>query len=328
MHLAGDIGGTKTALALFDRTHGPHHPMAQRTLPSRPYASFADLARDYIGSVQQPVTQATLGVPGPVIEGHVSGTNLPWDMDETSLAQELGLERVRLINDLYALAQAIPTLDSADLVTLNEGQPGQNEPMAVVAPGTGLGTAYLTWDGERYRPQASEAGHADWAPNSAQQARLYSYLAERFGHVSNERVCSGTGIPNLYAFLRDVEDLAEPPELRALLAGAADPVPVIVEAALKAQDAPPICRATLGLFVEILAEVAGNMALAVLARGGVFLGGGIPPKILPALQTPDFVAAFGRKGRLAYLMQEIPVHVIVHPYAGLLGAAAFGLASA
>jgi len=327
MHLAGDIGGTKTALALFDRAHGPHHPIAQRTLPSRPYASFADLAREYLAGVDHLVTHATLGVPGPVIEGQVSGTNLPWDMDEASLAQELGLERVRLINDLYALAQAIPALDPADLVTLNEGKPGQNEPLAVVAPGTGLGTAYLTWDGCRYQPQASEAGHADWAPNSTQQVRLYSYLSERFGHVSNERVCSGTGLPNIYAFLRDVEGLAEPPDLRAQLASAPDPVPVIAQEGLKGDEALPICAATLGLFVEILAAMAGNMALAVLARGGVYLGGGIPPKILPALQTASFVAAFVHKGRLAYLMREIPLHVIVHPYAGLVGAAAFGLAS-
>lgn len=328
MHLAGDIGGTKTALALFDQAQGPHHPIAQRTLPSRSYDSFADLAREYLARVDQPVTHATLGVPGPVIEGHVSGTNLPWDMDEDSLAQELGLERVHLINDLYALAQAVPALDATDLVTLNQGNPGRDDPLAVVAPGTGLGTAYLTWDGTRYQPQASEAGHADWAPNSAQQARLYQYLLDRFGHVSNERVCSGTGIPNIYEFLRDVESLAEPPNLGERMRQASDPVPLIAQEALKGEDAVPICAATLELFVEILAAVAGNMALAVLARGGVYLGGGIPHKILPALQTPNFVAAFVRKGRLTYLMQEIPVHVIVHPYAGLLGAAAFGLASA
>lgn len=327
MYLAGDIGGTKTALALFDQAHGPHHPIAQRTLPSREFTSFAELARAYLGEVGREVTQATLGVPGPVTEGHVTGTNLPWDMDEAILAQELGLERVRLVNDLYALAQAIPALEPDDIVTLNTGVPRCGDPLAVVAPGTGLGTAYLVWDGGRYQPQPSEAGHTDWAPNSVQQARLLTYLMKRFGHVSSERVCSGSGIPNIYAFLRDVEDYAEPEALCQQLKTADDPAPVIVTEALRGENAIPICKATLDLFVEILAAVAGNMALAVLARGGVYLGGGIPPKILPTLRAPGFLESFCHKGRLTYLMKDIPVHVIVHPAAGLLGAAAVGFAS-
>ncbi len=327
MHLAGDIGGTKTTLALFDEVHGPHHPIAQRTLPSRGYASFADLARAYLSEVGQEVAEATLGVPGPVIEGHVTGTNLPWDMSEADLARELGLERVRLINDLYALAQAIPALEPDDVVTLNAGKSQRGEPLAVVAPGTGLGAAYLIWDGTAYEPQPSEAGHSDWAPNSPRQARLFTHLMDRLGHVSNERVCSGTGVPTIYAFLRDVEGFAEPDRLRARLDAAEDPTPVIVTEALRGENAIPLCKATLDLFVEMLAAIAGNLALTVLARGGVYLGGGIPPKILPALQDPRFYASFCHKGRLMYVMRDIPIHVIVHPAAGLLGAAAIGLKS-
>jgi len=325
MHLAGDIGGTKTALALFDETQGPHRPVAQRTLPSRDFPSFADLARAYLSDVERMPSRATLGVPGPVIEGHVTGTNLPWDMSEADLARDLGLDQVRLVNDLYALAQAVPALEPDDIVTLNRGNPRSGEAIAVVAPGTGLGAAYLVWNGSRYEPQPSEAGHSDWAPNSALQARLLTHLMDRFSHVSNERVCSGTGLPAVYAFLRDIEGHVEPAGLRARLDTAEDPTPIIVTEALSGEGAIPICKATLDLFAKILAAVAGNMALTVLSRGGVYLGGGIPPKILPALRQPAFFEAFCRKGRLDYVMREIPLHVIVHPAAGLLGAAAVGV---
>jgi glucokinase len=327
MHLAGDIGGTKTALALFDEAQGPHRPIAQRTLPCRDFPSFADLARAYLNDLQARPSRATLGVPGPVTEGHVTGTNLPWDMSEADLAQELGLDQVRLVNDLYALAQAVPALEPDDIVTLNEGSPRPGEAIAVVAPGTGLGAAYLVWNGSRYEPQPSEAGHSDWAPNSPLQVRLLHHLMERFGHVSNERVCSGTGLPTIYTFLRDMEGHAEPAGLRARLDAADDPSPIIVSEALSGEGAIPICEATVDLFAEILAAIAGNIALTVLARGGVYLGGGIPPKILPALRQPKFFEAFYCKGRLGYVMREIPLHVIVHPAAGLLGAAAVGLAS-
>ncbi|MGC9359121.1 MAG: glucokinase [Anaerolineae bacterium] len=325
MHLAGDIGGTKTALALFDEAQGPHRPIAQRTLASRDFPSFADLARAYLSDVDQRPSCATLGVPGPVTEGHVTGTNLPWDMSEADLERDLGLDQVRLVNDLYALAQAVPALEPDDIVTLNQGNLRPGEAMAVVAPGTGLGAAYLVWNGSRYEPQPSEAGHSDWAPNSPLQGRLLNHLMDRFGHVSNERVCSGTGLPAIYAFLRDVEGYREPAELRARLDAAEDPVPIIVTEALSGERAIPICKATLDLFAEILAAVAGNMALAFLSRGGVYLGGGIPPKILPALRQPAFFEAFCRKGRLDYVMRDIPLHIIVHPAAGLLGAAVVSL---
>ena len=327
MLLAGDVGGTKTALAVFSAERGPRQPLAKATFSSGRYPSFEAVALEFMQSVRVPVDRAAVGVAGPVVDGRVTGTNLPWDLDEIELQESLKLRSVRLLNDLEAIANAVPILSKDDVATLSAGQPEAQGAMAVVAPGTGLGEAFLVWDGSRYLACPSEGGHTDFGPNSSLQVGLLRYLQERFGHVSYERVCSGMGLPNIYAYLRDSCHVEEPPWLAERLSAASDPTPIIVSAALDEASPCQICAVTLDAFVAILGAEAGNLALRVLATGGVYLGGGIPPRILPALRGARFLRAFQGKGRLSYVVASMPVHVILNPEAGLLGAARYGLSS-
>jgi len=325
--LAGDIGGTKTNLAIFASESGPRVALAEATFASGDYRSLEALVGDFLSQVNIKVDRASFGVAGPVVKGQATLTNLPWVMDEVALADALGLSTVRLLNDLLAIAHAAPSLDKNDLYTLNEGRAVPGGAMAVVAPGTGLGQAYLTWDGIRYRGHPSEGGHADFAPANALEAGLLEALRRRFGHVSYERVCSGNGLPNIYAYLRDSGHGEEPDWLTEELAAVHDPAPIIVKAALDEDRPCKICQATLDTFVSILGAEAGNTALKMMASAGVYLGGGIPPRIIPALQNGPFMQSFRRKGRMSGLMEKIPVHVILNPKVALLGAACHGLAS-
>ena len=318
--LAGDIGGTKTNLAIFSPEAGLRAPLAQATFPSGRYPSLEAVVLEFLSQVDLKVKRATFGVSGPVVAGQSKITNLPWVMDEKQLREALGLSDVRLLNDLEAIANGVPILEPDDLHTLNAGQRAPAGAIAIVAPGTGLGEAYLTWDGTRYRAHASEGGHSGFAPTNDLETGLLAYLLERFGHVSCERVCSGRGIPNIYAYLRDSGYAEEPQWLAGQLAAAGDPTPIIANNALS--DSPcDLCTATLHTFVSILGAEAGNLALKVLATGGVYLGGGIPPRILPALENDRFMKAFRAKGRLSDLMARMPVHVILNPKVALLGAA-------
>jgi glucokinase len=334
MLLAGDIGGTKTNLAVFSPEDGPRAPLAEATLPSADYASLEALVGEFLAQVSLPVERASFGVAGPVVASRATITNLPWTIEEAQLQEALNLSSVRLLNDLNAIAHAVPFLEADDLQTLNVGQQapgrgvhGRSEAgaMAVVAPGTGLGEAFLTWDGTRYRPHPSEGGHADFAPTNPFEVGLLRYLQARFKHVSYERVCSGRGLPNIYAYLKDSGYADEPAWLTEQLAAADDPTPIIVNAALDSQRPCQLCVATLNAFVSILGAEAGNLALKVLASGGVYLGGGIPPRILPALEEERFMEAFRRKGRMSDLLARVPVHVILNPKVALLGAACHGL---
>ncbi len=322
--LASDIGATKTDLAVFSPEAGPRAPLAAATFSSAAYPGLEALVGEFLTQVRLPVEHAVFGVAGPVLEGRVSATNLPWEMEENRLREVLGLRFVRLINDLEALAFAIPYLESADLYTLNPGRPTPGGTIAVIAPGTGLGEAFLTWDGTRYHPHPSEGGHADFAPRNPLEADLWRYLQVRHGHVSYERLCSGLGLPNIYAFLRESGCAHVPPWLATRLRAVEDPTPVLIEAALGVQRCE-ICETALELFVSILGAEAGNLALKVLASGGVYIGGGIPPRILPALQRENFLEAFRSKGRMEELLARIPVHVILNPRAALMGAACLGL---
>ncbi len=323
--LAGDIGGTKTSLALFSSDNGPRSPLAQATFASDNYPSLEALVREFLAQVDVSPDRASFGAAGPVVGGQTQITNLPWLLDEIGLAEALALTTVRLLNDLDALAYALPILEGDDLHTLNEGRPEVDGALAIIAPGTGLGEAFLTWDGSRYVPHASEGGHADFAPTNALELGLLQYLLDRFEHVSYERVCSGRGLPNIYAYLRDSGYAEEPPSLAEELATAEDPTPVIVKYALDESPQHELCVATLNTFVSILGAEAGNLALRVVATGGVYLGGGIPPRILPVLTNREFMHAFQSKGRLSELMARIPVHVILNPKAALMGAALHGL---
>ena len=328
MHLlAGDIGGTKTTLAVFELGGALRAPLAEATFHSADYPSLEAVAQAFLAQVGLPIERASLGVAGPVAGGRAVGTNLPWQMDADAIGRALGLApgAVRLLNDLNAIAHAVPHLAPADLHVLNPGRPVVRGTLPIIAPGTGLGEAFLTWEGRGYHPHPSEGGHADFAPANAQQRALLAYLQEQLGHVSVERVCSGRGLPNLYAFLRDSGAAPEPDWLAAELSAAADPTPPIVRAALDLERGAELARETLTLFVAILAAETGNLALKVLATGGVYLGGGIPPRILPALDPGRFMAALTAKGRMAPVLANLPVSVIVNPRVALLGAACHGL---
>ncbi|MGB9724487.1 MAG: glucokinase [Chloroflexia bacterium] len=322
--LAGDIGATKTDLAIFSVEAGPRLPLVLATFPSTAHAGLEALVGAFLAQSSLPVEHAVFGVAGPVLEGRVSTTNLPWEMEEGRLREVLGLRSVHLLNDLEAIASAVPHLEATDLYTLNPGRPTPGGTIAVIAPGTGLGEAFLTWDGARYRPHPSEGGHADFAPRNALEADLWRYLQARLGHVSYERLCSGLGLPNIYAFLKESGRASEPAWLTTRLRAVEDPTPVLIEAALGVRRCE-ICALALELFVSILGAEAGNLALKVLASGGVYIGGGIPPRILPALQQGNFLEAFRSKGRMEELLARIPVHVILNPRAALLGAACRGL---
>jgi glucokinase len=298
--------------------------LARAQYPSADYVSLEVMAAEFLATTHFTVDTACFAVAGPVIEGQAKVTNLSWVTSVTGVAAALHLRAVRLLNDLEAIAIAVPALDPTDVLVLNDGRATQFGPIAVIAPGTGLGEAFLTWDGTRYQAQPSEGGHADFAPTDDLQIELLRFLLRRFHHVSVERVCSGIGIPNIYDFLRDTAYAVEPPELAAQLAAAEDRTPIIMNTALDAPTGNSLCTTTLELFVSILGAEASNLALKVLATGGVYVAGGIPPRILPALQSGLFMKAFRNKGRFSELLGSIPVRMIVEP-AGIMGAALYGL---
>ncbi|MCB0123419.1 MAG: glucokinase [Caldilineaceae bacterium] len=323
--LAGDIGGTKTVLALYDADQNLVTPTVEATYPSASYTSLEAIVQTFFS--QQKLTGAdfaagTFGVAGPVVAGRAAITNLPWIIDERQMSETLALPKVTLINDLVAIAGAVPHLPAADLVTIHEGKAVATGPIAVVAPGTGLGEAYLIHDGTHYRAYPSEGGHADFGPNSATETELLQFLQKQFStgqtpHISWERVCSGSGIPNLYAFLKEQGKVQGDPATSAEIDRSHDKTPLIMTAAMR-EEPCPLCRATLDLFVDILGSEAGNMALKVLATGGVYLGGGIPPRIVNALRQPRFLEAFLNKGRLSAVLREMPIQVMRNPKAALV----------
>ncbi len=323
MMLAGDIGGTKTNLALASRgDDGALRLEALRSYPSQQFGSLEEIVARYTSELREPVERACFGVAGPVLGGEATVTNLPWRMSERSLQALLGGIPVRLINDLSALGFAVPELQPEDLVALQVGRPKPGGAIAILAPGTGLGVGYLCWDGQRYRPGASEGGHADLAPGDELQARLLAHLRSEYGHVSWERVLSGPGLHNIYRFLCAAG--AAQPDWVARRLEAGDPSAGISAIALAGEDL--CCVQALDLFVTFMGAAAGNLALTFMATGGVYLGGGIPPKILPKLEDGRFLRAFHDKGRLARVLTAIPVHVIRDEQAGLLGAASCALA--
>lgn len=338
MLLAGDVGGTKTRLGLF--TEGDlRRPVRADTLASAEYDSLESLCRHFLESADEDVTitAAALGVPGPVVEDRAKTTNLPWEVDGERLGAVLGIGTVRLFNDLVAVGRALPLLEDGDLRTIVSGAgggggPGEvsdetgvpGHPVAIVAAGTGLGVAYGVGAPGGYRVVASEGGHADFAPIGPLQEDMLRFLREKFGRVSYERVCSGSGLSNIYEFLEASGRATEPPWLAERLADAHDPAPIIAEAGLDAERPCELCRETLRVFAAVLGAKAGNEALAVVALGGVYLAGGVPPRILPALEGEPFRGAFLEKGRMRRLLERIPVHVIVTPEAPLIGAARLG----
>jgi glucokinase len=314
--LAADVGGTKTNVALFRATDGGVVEMAaEESVANADHPGLAEVLEPFVRRAGR-VEAACLGVAGPVSGGRAHMPNLGWTIDAGELSTRLGVPRVAVLNDLEATAHGIPALGPGGIVTLNPGLPAARGNRALIAAGTGLGEALLVWDGARHVVSPSEGGHADFGPRNAEQIAILERLLARFGHVSWERLVSGPGLANVYDSLDETED----PAVAARLAAAEDRSAAITVAALAAASAR--CVRALDVFVDVYGAEAGNLALKAFARGGVWVGGGIAPKILPKLRDGRFVAAFCDKGRFADLMRGIPVHVILDDRTALRGAAA------
>ena len=315
--LAGDIGGTSTRLAYFDTAGGKLALVAEEHYPSREAGSLEEIAGRFAGKHGLTAERACFGIAGPVREGRVRTPNLPWSVDAGKLARALGILEVLLINDLEANAYGIDLLGAEDFAVLNQGGSEPAGTIAVVSAGTGLGEALAYWDGTSHRPLPSEGGHADFAPRNELETELLLYLRAEHGRVSTERVVSGPGLCNIYRFLRDIRHEPENPTVAEEMRRG-DPAAAITRAALAGEC--PLCGHVLDLFVSLYGAEAGNVALRSLATGGVYLGGGIAPKIVERLKGPGFMLAFTAKGRLSPLLETIPVKIILNERTALLGA--------
>jgi glucokinase len=319
--LAGDVGGTKTVLSLFERERNALRELRSGVYRSAEYEGLHEILPHFLaGGGLGRIEAAGFGVAGPVVRGRVTFTNLAWGaLEARELAAACKIPAPVLLNDLEAAAYGMLVLPGADLVQLNPGVEAERRAnLAVVAAGTGLGEALLVFDGERHLAVASEGGHADFAPRSDEEIELLRFLRAEFGRVSSERVLSGPGLHNVYRFARARSGVSEPAWLAERMARE-DPSAVVSELALAGKDAA--CVRALALFVSLYGAEAGDLALTALALGGVFVGGGIAPKILPALQSGAFLEAFNAKGRYAPILRGIPVWVATNPRAPLLGAA-------
>ena len=316
--LAGDVGGTKTDLGLFKYSAGTLELVREHRYATAKFDSLEAVCAEFLGAGAT-VNAACLGVPGPIIDGRAHATNVPWELSSAALSRVLKGVPVRLLNDLAAIAYGMVNLKPAEFAVLHRAEnPPAHGNIAVIAAGTGLGESSLVWEGDRYYAVASEGGHSDFAPHDAEQIELLRSLAAEFGHVSYERVLSGPGLWNIYKFLRRESHADEPAWLSAQIA-AGDASAAVSEAAIAGRD--PVCVHALTMFCDIYGSEAANLALKVLALGGVYLGGGIAPKILPMLTNGTFVRGFLAKGRLNEILKRIEVRVSLNPAAGLLGAA-------
>jgi glucokinase len=343
MILAGDIGGTKTNLALYEWATDRTEPIRLESFPSADYTALEDILQDFLSgppaptapaeseaaasgadhTVTQPagppaLTAACFGIAGPVIDNRSHTTNLPWVVDGARIAERFGIPRVRLLNDLEATAYGVLLLRADEIEVLNQGlPPARRQALALIAAGTGLGESILFWDGTTYRPMPSEGGHADFAPNNDNEIELLRYLRGQYLHVSYERVLSGPGLHAIYEYLRDTKK--NEPTWLAEKIKAGNPAAEIAEAGLKNQA--EIAKQALDLFASIYGAEAGNLALKALSLDGVYVAGGIAPKLITKLKDGTFMKAFTNKGRYKRLMTNLPVKVVMNPHTALLGAA-------
>lgn len=329
MILAGDVGGTKVHLALYTFEGGKLRPVRDHKFAAHEFSTLDAVVNKFLDADQtcrDQIVAACFGCPGPVRGGRLKLTNLPWTLDAYDLSKSLNIEHLFLINDLEANAYGIPELPSGKICTLHPADTAAVGHRGLISAGTGLGEALLIWDGKQHRPIPSEGGHCDFAPRTDRDIALLQYLRRTLnGRVSFERVVSGLGIKNIYAYLRDVEKLDEPRWLRDRFA-TEDPNAVISQCAEDGSSS--ICFETMKTFSAAYGAEAGNVALKVLAMGGIYLGGGISPKIIKTLQNGFFTEAFLDKGRLSPLLQSIPVRVILDDSCALLGAASYAEARA
>ncbi len=318
--LAGDIGGTKTRLALFERTEEGLSRLRDNIYPSAASEGLEEIVAEFIADFPSLPAAACFGVAGPVIDGRCRTTNLPWVIEESAVSKSCGIPQVRLLNDLQAMALGLLRLPPEELVEINpDARPGVGN-IAVIAAGTGLGEALLYWDGQRHHAIATEGGHADFAPNSREQEGLLRHLRDRLGgHVSYERILSGPGLYNIYQYLREENPVSESAAFRDALNTGQDAGKLISQFALEKGDF--LCLETLRIFVSVYGAEAGNWALKTLAHGGVLIGGGIAAKILPAMVDGNFINGFLDKGRFAQWLGTLSVRLAVNEEAGMLGAA-------
>ncbi len=314
--LAGDIGGTKTRLAITGVTGRQIHIQREASYPSRDYANFEMLLSDFLGNQQIP-RYAVFGIAGPVQGRLVQTTNLPWHIDADALQKQFGIAQCSLLNDLEAIAHGLAGLAPDGVLTLQDGEPDACGNLAVIAAGTGLGEAALYWDGRQHLPYATEGGHTSFSPANELEIKFLQHMQQKYTHVSWERVVSGMGLLNLHEFLR-LYRRAEIPTWLADEMQSGDAAAAIANAALSGQD--EICLETLSWFARLYAAEAGNLALKVMSRGGIYLAGGIAPKILPLLQTQAFLDAFQHKGRMRPLLEAMPVKVVLDDRVALYGA--------
>lgn len=324
MILAGDVGGTKVNLALYDFVDGKLKHTRDKQFPAKEYGGLEEIVKEFI--VSEKITAACFGVPGPVRDGRLRLTNLPWTLDSRELAADLKIDYVFLINDLQANGYGIAELGADQICTLSEGDPRQMGNRALISAGTGLGECFMIWDGRDYVPYPSEGGHADYAPRNEDEIDLLRFLKQKYnGRTSQERVVSGQGLTNCYEFLREVRGIEEPSWIAERIA-VEDPNAVITELAMAAKS--EICEKALDMFVSAYGAEAGNLALKVLSVGGLYVGGGIAPRILEKLKDGTFMKAFTDKGRLSQLLVNMPVRVILESRTALMGAAAYAEARA
>jgi len=318
MILAGDIGGTSTRLACFERRASRLAIAAEETFPSRKFKGLEDIVSTFLSERHFKIQKACFGIAGPVKNGRVVTPNLAWTVEASVLAKTANIETVVLINDLEANAYGVDALEPHEFVELNAGDPDAMGNLAVISAGTGLGEAGLYWDAQHHRPFACEGGHCDFAPRTPLEVELLNYLLVKNEHVSVERVLSGPGLLTIYQFLRDTKKGVESPALADEMKEK-DPSACISKAALAGTDS--LCIKALEMFVTIYGAEAGNLALKVMSTGGVYVGGGIAPKILEKIRGPEFMKAFLGKGRMRPLLESMPVRVIMNENTALLGAA-------
>jgi glucokinase len=322
MILAGDIGGTKTNLALYEKGTSRPEEVLLESFPSENSACLEDILEEFMKERKTDISAACFGIAGPVTKGRVKTTNLPWEISEEAISERFKWEKVSLINDLTATALAIPLLRSDELEEINPGTPMEEEPIGLLAPGTGLGISLVVRKGGQFTPLASEGGHADFAPLNRRQYNLFEFFSQMYGHVSIERIVSGPGIFDIYRWLRSEDPAREAHRVSEALKEE-DPPKVITDAAINHGD--PLSVEALEMFVSIFGACAGNLALTGFTRGGVFLGGGITPKVLPAIKNGPFVESYCAKGRFEEALKAIPVWAVLNDHAALLGAANYAL---
>lgn len=322
--LAGDIGGTKSNLAIFKSENGKMNLLTQASYHSSEFSGVAAVIKKFVQSINLSVPDCiSLGVAGPVLGDNVEITNLNWNLNAKDLAQETGAKKILLLNDLEANAYGLAGLNDDDFITLHKGTGTAKGNMAILAPGTGLGEAGLFWDGTSYHPFATEGGHCDFAPQSETDIALYRYLRKQFPHISWELVASGSAIHNLYLFLRDEIKMQEPEWLAAKLNADPQHASSIISAAAM-DNSSGICVETMQLFVRFIARAACNLVLKMKSVGGLFLSGGIPPKNLHYFQSAFFYQSFIQCDRMGELVQSVPVKIIMNEKTPLLGAAYYG----